>query len=84
MIAEFKKNVNLYVGVGILISFLGGAMGDRPGATILLIIGEFLFIYGLYFYAKAKGYSGWLCLFGLLNLLGLIILVLLPDKRKLG
>jgi hypothetical protein len=84
MIAEFQKNVNKYVGLGILFSLVGGIMGDRPGSSLVLIIGEVLFMYGLYFYAKAKGYSGWFCLFGLLNLLGLIVLVLLPDHRKQG
>ena len=54
----------------------------------LLSIGGYVsfgfLIWGLYNYAKAKGYSGWLCLLGFLYILGLIILVVLPDKRKNG
>lgn len=45
--------------------------------------------YTLYFYchyllAKAKGYSSWLTLLAFINTFGLLILFLLPDKRRKG
>lgn len=49
---------------------------------LIALIGMILFFYGLYNYAKAKGYSGWFALLGFLYIIGLVILVILPDKRK--
>lgn len=48
-----------------------------------------LIAYGLHFYSiylllKAKGYSGWLTLLGLINIFGFAIVALLPDRRKSG
>ncbi len=51
--------------------------------AILIMVGETLYIYSHYLLAKAKGYSGWLALLGLLSsFIGLAIIFLLPDKRK--
>jgi dipeptide/tripeptide permease len=56
------------------------------GTLILLQIGTFigsvLFIIGLCFYAKAKGYHSAWGLIGLLSCIGLLILALFPDKTK--
>lgn len=46
------------------------------------LIGGILFIIGLGFFAKAKGYSGALGLLGLLTCIGLLIVLVLPDKTK--
>lgn len=35
-----------------------------------------------YILAKGKGYSGWLTLLALLNIVGIIILLILPNKNK--
>lgn len=48
---------------------------------ILILVGDGLYIYSHYLLAKAKGYSGWLTLLGFINLIGLLILFLLPDKE---
>ena len=85
MIAEYKRKTNLFVGIGLLLQIGGALLGRHmEWANMLVLPGVFVYMYGLYFYAKSKGYSGWFAVFGLLNLLGLIILVLLPDKRKQG
>ena len=42
--------------------------------------GGVLFIFGLGFFAKSKGYSGLLGLLGLLSCIGLLIVLVLPDK----
>jgi hypothetical protein len=58
----------------------------QVGAALALQLGMFagsvLFIIGLSFYAKAKGYSALLGLLGLLSCLGLLIIAVLPDKTK--
>jgi hypothetical protein len=46
------------------------------------IAGNILFIAGLSFYAKAKGYSAVLGALGLLSCIGLLILALIPDRTK--
>ncbi len=49
---------------------------------IVLLGGIGLWYYGLGCYAMAKGYSGVLAALGLFGPLGLLILLLLPDKHK--
>lgn len=93
MIVAYKKKVNIFIGLGFLINivifaylFMNYSKG-QPFNPLVNLVGYAslgCFIYGLYNYAKAKGYSGWLALLGFLNILGLIILVVLPDKRKNG
>lgn len=41
-----------------------------------------LFTWGCFNYMKGKGYSQWLGLLGLLPIIGLIIMVWLPDKQR--
>lgn len=40
--------------------------------------------YAHYLLAKAKGYSGWWSLLIVLNLLGLAILIIMPNRRQHG
>jgi hypothetical protein len=47
-----------------------------------LLAGTALFIVGLSYYARAKGYSRSLGFLGLLSCAGLLIIALLPDKAK--
>ncbi|MGO9115406.1 MAG: SHD1 domain-containing protein [Thermoguttaceae bacterium] len=49
------------------------------GQPLVFIVGTFLFVAGLAFYAKAKRRHPAWCLMGFLSLLGLIILACLPD-----
>jgi asparagine N-glycosylation enzyme membrane subunit Stt3 len=53
------------------------------------LLPQFIFIamgiawfYALWAYARAKGHSGFWAAAGILTLLGLVILLLLPDKHK--
>lgn len=41
-----------------------------------------LHFYGIYLLLKAKGYSSWFTLLGLINVFGFAIVVLLPDRKK--
>ena len=67
---------------------VGGVNATQPNTPIILLgvvvalTGTVLLIMGLSMYAKAKGQSGWWGLMGLLSCLGLIVLAVLPDKRK--
>ncbi len=47
-----------------------------------ILVGNILLIIGLSYYARAKGYTAFLGLVGLLSCIGLVILALLPDKTK--
>ena len=57
---------------------------SQPGS--ILWTGEFLvfgtFIIGLSYYAKSKGQSRWLAVLGLLGLVGNIMLIFIPNKKK--
>lgn len=55
--------------------------GDLIPQVIIIIMGVAWF-YALWAYAKAKGHSGLWAAAGVLTLLGLVILLLLPDKHK--
>jgi peptidoglycan/LPS O-acetylase OafA/YrhL len=51
---------------------------------LLFLAGTAMLIWGLRYYAKAKGQPTALCLLGLLGLLGLIVLAMLRDNTKQG
>jgi hypothetical protein len=46
------------------------------------LVGGILFMFGLGFLAKGKGYSGFLGLLGIVTCIGLLIVLVLPDKTK--
>lgn len=87
MLAEYKTKTNIGIGVGLIIQFIGRAiisgMPDNSFIGLLLVlVGFIMFIWGCGCYAMAKGYSQFLGILGILSCLGLIILVILPDKHK--
>lgn len=96
MIAEYQKKSNIGVGVGFVIAvvgrvlqYSGGAAGGAGGqglvglGIVVSLVGTAVFIWGCVNYALGKGYSPWLGALGLLSCIGLIVLVILPDKTKL-
>ncbi len=46
---------------------------------LAITISSFVWYYN---FARAKGYTGWLSLLGLMHFIGFIILLILPDKNK--
>ncbi|HEU6449385.1 MAG TPA: hypothetical protein VFV23_13215 [Verrucomicrobiae bacterium] len=96
MIAKYSKR-SLWIGLpGVLLQaaclFLPGILAS-PGKDSTLIwaslgwivgstLGSILFMVGLGYYAKAKGYNAALGLLGLLTCVGLLILAVLPDRTK--
>jgi hypothetical protein len=89
MLAQYKTNTNIGVGLGIILEILGRVLITfMPALSIigllLIIVGVVLFIWGCMNYAQGKGHSKWLGLLGLLSCIGLIVLVVMPDHHKEG
>jgi hypothetical protein len=87
MLAEYKAKTNIGVGVGLMVQILGRTMSGAGGALGLMgwlvtLAGLGLFLWGCFSYAKGKGYHPALGLLGLLSCIGLLVLVVLPDKYK--
>lgn len=82
MIAEYRQRTNLGVGLGIVLHLAGGYMishGMVMGSLVALV-GSILFIWGCCNYAMGKGYAWPVGLLGLLSCIGLLVLIVLPDK----
>lgn len=96
MIKSYKNKANLGLAAGITISLISrivlasGAQSQTaaPGLVQAMVIASFvgtaLFVFGCVMYALAKGRSGWWGAFGLLSLIGLIVLVCLKDHARDG
>lgn len=89
MIGEYRVRTNIGVGLGIVSQITGFFasylvhVGIVLWFSAILIYGGFLlFIWGLWNYAKGKGYHGAWGLLGLLSVFGFMILALFPDKKK--
>jgi hypothetical protein len=85
MLKEQKRNTNIGVGVAILLQ-IGARVLMNNGLSSLgymvAVAAGVIFLWGCGQYAKGKGYSSWFGLFGLLYLLGLVVLVFFPDRHK--
>ena len=94
MIAAHQRNTNLGVGLGLLLTFLSVGLRANAGAEsdaglavfagLIGLVGFVLFLWGCVNYAQGKGYSGFVGLLGILWCIGLVILVVLPDRHKDG
>jgi len=95
MIAEYQTKTNIGVGVGFAISVVGrvlqfsansaggtGGQGLLGLGAVVSLVGAGIFIWGCVNYALGKGYSPWVGALGLLSCIGLLVLVILPDKTK--
>ena len=49
---------------------------------IILVVGVIIYLGGCMKYAEAKGHSMLVGLVGLLSCIGLLVLVMLPDRRR--
>lgn len=93
MLAEYKKKGNIGTALAILTAVVLGIIAaivtDTSKRTdfflqvICILPTIFLFIYGLYCYAKGKGYHGAWGLLGILTIIGLLIIAFFPDRHKL-
>jgi hypothetical protein len=91
MIKQWQKKRNIGVVGGLVISwggvglfFLSPHTGLIYLAGLLVLVGIALWFWGFAAYAIAKGYPAILgvCLALLLNILGLVVLLVLPDKHR--
>jgi len=89
MIEGYRARTNIGVGLGMLAQLSGFFVSYYVHIGILLwlaaisIYGGFLLlIWGLWNYAKGKGYKGAWGLLGLLSIFGFAVLALFPDKKK--
>ena len=87
MLAEYKTKTNIGAGLGIVLQIAGRVLAAQSDALALhgfalSLVGLVVFIYGCFCYAKGKGHSPWWGLLGLLSIIGLIILVFLPDRHR--
>lgn len=79
---------SLALGIpGIVLQIVGNVVVRmQPDYALIGVVitlgGTVLLIAGLSYYAQAKGHSGWWGLMGFLSCLGLLVLALLPDRRK--
>jgi hypothetical protein len=59
-----------------------GSFGGPVVGYAIFLLGVPLFLWGCGQYARGKGYSPYWGALGLLYILGLLVLVFMPDKHK--
>lgn len=88
MLAEYKTRTNIGVGLGLIGQIIGRVLmnsisqGQAVLGLVIALVALVVFIWGCAQYAKGKGHSGWFGLFGVLSLVGLLVLFFLPDRHK--
>ncbi len=89
MDARLNRISLLWGGPGLaiqILAYLAVRATTDPLLALLALLsvlgGTALLLIGLGYYAKAKGHSAAWGLFGLLSVIGLIVLACLPDKLK--
>ena len=87
MLAEYKARSNVGIAVGLVMQVMGGICPAEPAwmamlRVLLLFGGLGVFCWGCVSYAQGKGRNGLWGVLGITSLLGLIILVILPDDHK--
>ena len=85
---RWKSNVGLLLWI--LLKFVAIAFALNAGQEtdsntlvfyVIWLTGTVFLGWGLWAQAVGKGYSGWLALLGILEIVGLIILAVMPDKH---
>ena len=79
-----EKNTNLGVGIGYVLQLAGFYLGLTSDSALvglsLILISFPVFVWGCMNYAEGKHHSKWVGLAGLGGIIGLLILVVLPDR----
>jgi hypothetical protein len=82
--AEHRKPAIRGIIAWVVLYLAGGAL-NRTGHHVvgdpLMVLGIALLLWGAFHLTKGKGYSPWLCLVALVPILGIIALLLVPDRR---
>ena len=82
MLPEYRSKANLWIGIGLLLQFGSLLVIPEPINALGILAGFVMILIGCGNYAIAKGYSGLLGILGIGSILGLVILICLPDKNK--
>jgi len=88
VLAEYQTKTNIGVGLGLVLEIAGRILtrGDNRSlgtvGSLVILVGVIAFIWGCAQYCRGKGHSPWWGAFGLLSILGLIVLFFLPDRHK--
>lgn len=80
--AVARRNANIGIGVGILLVVIGLVLMVvlPPLGLLVRLTGGGFYFWGCYNYAIAKGWNGWFGVFLGLTCIGILVMVLLPDK----
>jgi TRAP-type C4-dicarboxylate transport system permease small subunit len=88
MLPQYQRTTNIGIGIGLVLAVAGKYLAKtQPGALGVLgyamcIVAMGFFVWGSAQYAKGKGHSPYWGAFGILYLLGFVVLVFLPDRHK--
>lgn len=87
MLPKHESKTNVGVGLGVTFQLLGfilcGVGETGAGLGCLLILASMpLLLWGCMHYAQAKGHSRWIGLVALTGIIGLLVLIVLPDLHK--
>jgi hypothetical protein len=81
---EYRTRANLGVGIGLLLQLAGLYLADgAPGMVgwLLIVISLPALVWGCMNYAEGKGYPKLIGALGIAGMLGLIVLIVLPNQR---
>lgn len=56
-------------------------MAQTGGSPLILLLGQVTFFFSLYKICTLEGENGWFAIFGILNFVGLIIVLLIPRFK---
>ncbi len=87
MLPDKKRKTNIGIGVGIILQlsrFILVRQHIIPPdlGLVIWVFGVVFFVWGCMNYAEGKGASKWFGLFGILSLVGLLVLLLIPDRHQ--
>ena len=85
MVPADRRNTSILTVLGFLLMVSApetGSLGPPVLAIGTGILGYALIVVSCFYYARGKGYSPWLGLWGLLWLPGILVLYLCPDRNK--
>ena len=89
MLVGYKKKTNIGIGLAFVTFFaailINSLSESQIVSTIAFLVGSItmpLWIFGVWCYAKGKGYHGAWGLLGVFTLIGFIILACFPDRHK--
>lgn len=87
--SEYRRKAKRDIVIGLLVQAAGAVplslvpqIDLEPIPSITILVGVAIFCWGCTRYARAKGYSPWIGLLCVFSLLGLLVLVLLPDRLE--